>query len=116
MALEAISLAGHWKLHNLVVIYDNNQITRDGSVDLCNNENVNAKMIASGWDVMDGNYDIKGIVKVLITAKNSTEKLTFIIPVPPGRNELRRRGMRVAYWHIAFAPSSYKEEVVLFTR
>jgi dihydroxyacetone synthase len=81
VALEAISLAGHWKLNNLVVVYDNNQITCDGSVDLCNNEDVNAKMIASGWDVidvMDGNFDIKGIVKALITAKNSTEKPTFI--------------------------------------
>lgn len=81
VALEAISLAGHWKLNNLVVIYDNNQITCDGSVDLCNNEDVNAKMVASGWDVIDvedGNYDIEGIVRALITAKNSEEKPTFI--------------------------------------
>lgn len=81
VALEAISLAGHWKLNNLVVIYDNNQITCDGSVDLCNNEDVNAKMVASGWnviDVEDGNHDIKGIVKALITAKNSTDKPTFV--------------------------------------
>ncbi|KAM3085680.1 hypothetical protein ACMFMG_002746 [Clarireedia jacksonii] len=81
VALEAISLAGHWKLNNLVVIYDNNQITCDGSVDLCNNEDVNAKMIACGWnviDVEDGNYDIEGIVRALITAKNSKDKPTFI--------------------------------------
>lgn len=30
MALEAISLAGHFKLNNLTFIYDNNQITCDG--------------------------------------------------------------------------------------
>ncbi|PQE12484.1 transketolase protein [Rutstroemia sp. NJR-2017a BBW] len=81
VALEAISLAGHWKLNNLVVIYDNNQITCDGSVDLCNNEDVNAKMLACGWnviDVEDGNYDIEGIVRALITAKNSKDKPTFI--------------------------------------
>ncbi|KAL3418415.1 transketolase [Phlyctema vagabunda] len=81
VALEAISLAGHWKLDNLVVIYDNNQITCDGSVDLCNNEDVNAKMIASGWnviDVMDGNHDIEGIVRALITAKSNKDKPTFI--------------------------------------
>ncbi|CZR69751.1 related to TRANSKETOLASE [Phialocephala subalpina] len=81
VALEASSLAGHWRLNNLVVIYDNNQITCDGSVDLCNNEDVNAKMLACGWnviDVEDGNYDIEGIVRALITAKNSKDKPTFI--------------------------------------
>jgi len=81
VALEAISLAGHWKLNNLVVIYDNNQITCDGSVDLCNNEDVNAKMLACGWDVIDvedGNYDIEGIVRALTTAKNNKNKPTFI--------------------------------------
>lgn len=81
VALEAISLAGHWKLNNLCVIYDNNQITCDGSVDLCNNEDVNAKMIACGWaviDVDDGNYDIRSIVEALVTARASTDKPTFI--------------------------------------
>ena len=81
VALEAISLAGHWKLNNLVVIYDNNQVTCDGSVDLCNNEDVNAKMEASGWnviDIEDGNHDIEGIVRALITAKSNKEKPSFI--------------------------------------
>lgn len=81
VAMEAIQLAGHWKLNNLVVMYDNNQITCDGSVDLCNTEDVNAKMRACGWDVIeieDGCYDVEGIVKALLQAKASTEKPTFI--------------------------------------
>lgn len=81
VALEAIQLAGHWRLNNLVVIYDNNQITCDGSVDMCNNEDVNAKMRACGWDVLeveDGNYDVDSIVKALVTARASTEMPTFI--------------------------------------
>jgi len=81
VTLEAISLVGHWRLNNLVVIYDNNQITCDGSVDLCNSENVNAKMVASGWnviDVEDGNHDIEGIVLALLAGKNSSDKPTFI--------------------------------------
>ncbi|KAK4234066.1 transketolase [Achaetomium macrosporum] len=81
VALEAISLAGHWKLNNLTVIYDNNQITCDGSVDLTNTEDVNAKMRACGWDVIDiedGSYDVDGIVDALRQARQSSSRPTFI--------------------------------------
>ncbi|KAJ5758459.1 hypothetical protein N7520_005615 [Penicillium odoratum] len=81
VALEAISLAGHFRLNNLTVIYDNNQITCDGSVDLTNTEDVNAKMRASGWDVIDvedGCFDIASIVSALEQARASQEKPTFI--------------------------------------
>ncbi|CEJ82293.1 Putative Dihydroxyacetone synthase [[Torrubiella] hemipterigena] len=81
VALEAIQAAGHWKLNNLVVMYDNNQITCDGSVDLCNTEDVNAKMRACGWNVIevsDGRYDVDAVVQALEQAKASTDKPTFI--------------------------------------
>jgi dihydroxyacetone synthase len=81
VALEAISLAGHWKLNNLVVIYDNNQITCDGTVDISNNEDVNTKMRACGWNVLevqDGNFDVEGIAMALLKAKASQDKPTFI--------------------------------------
>ncbi|PWY77683.1 transketolase [Aspergillus eucalypticola CBS 122712] len=81
VGLEAISFAGHLKLNNLTVIYDNNQITCDGSVDLTNTEDINAKMRACGWDVIDvedGCYDIEGIVQALEEARASPEKPTFI--------------------------------------
>ncbi|KAK9311083.1 Transketolase, thiamine diphosphate binding domain-containing protein [Lipomyces starkeyi] len=81
VALEAISLAGHFKLNNLVVMYDNNQITCDGSVDLTNTENINAKMRACGWNVIDveeGCYNIAGIMATMKAAKASTDKPTFI--------------------------------------
>lgn len=48
VAVEAIQLAGHWKLNSLVAVYDNNQLTYDGSVDLCNTDDVNSKMHAWG--------------------------------------------------------------------
>ncbi|KAF1989919.1 dihydroxyacetone synthase [Aulographum hederae CBS 113979] len=81
VGLEAISLAGHWKLNNLIVIYDNNQVTCDGSADLANTEDVNAKMRACGWKVLevaDGNYDIEVIVATLVEARASTDKPVFI--------------------------------------
>ena len=81
VALEAISLAGHWKLNDLIVIYDNNQITCDGSVDLANTEDVDAKMVVCGWRVLsveDGNEDIPAIVDALEKARAETEKPVFI--------------------------------------
>lgn len=81
VGLEAISLAGHFRLNNLTVIYDNNQITCDGSVDLTNTEDVNAKMRACGWDVIDvddGCFDVEGLVGALEQARASKEKPTFI--------------------------------------
>lgn len=81
VSLEAISLAGHFRLNNLTVIYDNNQITCDGSVDLTNTEDVNAKMRACGWnviDVEDGCFDIEGLVRALEQARASQDKPTFI--------------------------------------
>lgn len=81
VALEAISLAGHWKLNNLTIMYDNNQITCDGSVDMTNTEDIDAKMRACGWDVIDiedGCFDIAGITQALEKARKSTEKPTFI--------------------------------------
>lgn len=81
VALEAISFAGHLRLSNLTIIYDNNQVTCDGSVDLTNTEDVNTKMRACGWnvtDVEDGCYDIEGLVQALNKARASTDKPTFI--------------------------------------
>jgi dihydroxyacetone synthase len=72
VALEAISLAGHLKLDNLVLIYDNNAVTCDGPLDWINTEDVNKKMEACGWfvlDVPDGSYDVEAIVKTLQTAQ-----------------------------------------------
>jgi dihydroxyacetone synthase len=81
VALEAISFAGHLRLNNLTIIYDNNQITCDGSVDLTNTEDVNAKMRACGFDVVDiedGCFDIEGLVAAFNQARASKEKPTFI--------------------------------------
>jgi dihydroxyacetone synthase len=80
VALEAISLAGHWKLNNLVIVYDNNQVTCDGSVDLACTEDTNAKMRACGWnvlDIYDGVSNISGIVHAFVQARGS-DKPTFI--------------------------------------
>jgi dihydroxyacetone synthase len=81
VALEAISLAGHLRLNNLTIIYDNNQVTCDGSVDLTNTEDINMKMRACGWDIIDiedGCFDIEGLIQAMNKARAATAKPTFI--------------------------------------
>ncbi|WP_411342173.1 transketolase [Sphingopyxis sp. J-6] len=48
---EAIGLAGHLGLGRLVVLWDDNKITIDGSTDLSTSEDVKARYAATGWHV-----------------------------------------------------------------
>jgi dihydroxyacetone synthase len=81
VALEAISLAGCLQLDNLVLLYDNNQVTCDGPLNWINTEDINAKIRACGWHVLeiaDGCYDVQTIVSTLENAKTLKEKPVFI--------------------------------------
>lgn len=50
--MEAASLAGNLKLKRLILLYDNNDVTLDGSLSLCNRENVAKKFSAMGFNVI----------------------------------------------------------------
>ncbi|MDP1678494.1 MAG: transketolase, partial [Bacteroidota bacterium] len=55
---EAASLAGHLKLENMIYLYDDNNISIDGSTGLAFTEDVGARFEAYGWHVQtvhDGN-------------------------------------------------------------
>ena len=49
---EAASLAGHQKLDNLIVFYDDNSITIEGAASLAFTEDVGARFQAYGWHVL----------------------------------------------------------------
>lgn len=81
VALEATALAGHLQLDNLVLIYDNNQVTCDGPLDWINTEDVNSKMRACGWyvlDIVDGSHDVQAIVSALDFSQTVKDKPIFI--------------------------------------
>lgn len=81
VALEAVALAGHLQLNNLVLLYDNNQVTCDGPLDWINTEDINAKMRACGWyvlDIVDGSYDVQSIVTALNHSHGVKDKPVFI--------------------------------------
>lgn len=75
---EAMSLAGHLRLSKMVVLWDDNSITIDGSTDLSVSEDTLERVASYGWDVMaiDG-HDHQQIRKALSKAKEQ-EKPTFI--------------------------------------
>ncbi len=50
---EAVGLAGHLKLGRLIVLWDDNRITIDGSTELSRNEDVVARYAASAWHTVE---------------------------------------------------------------
>lgn len=81
LSQEAISLAGHQKLNKLILLYDANQVTLDGGLDMSFSEDVAKRFEASGWntlEVKDGN-NIEDIDAAISKAKKSTSKPTIII-------------------------------------
>jgi len=78
---EAASIAGHLKLSNLCWIYDSNQITIEGSTKLTFTEDVAARFMAYGWNVLcvsDAN-DVEQIARALGSFKATRDRPTFIL-------------------------------------
>jgi transketolase len=77
---EAASLAGHFKLSNLIFLYDDNGITIEGSTSLTFSENVGRRFEALGWHVqrIDG-HDVEAVHSALETAEKEKTKPSLII-------------------------------------
>jgi len=77
---EAASLAGHLKLGKLVYLYDDNEISIEGSTDITFTEDVSARFRAYGWHVqeVDG-YDLGGIEAAIRAAQEETERPSLIV-------------------------------------
>ena len=78
---EAASLAGHLGLDNLCWVYDNNHITIEGNTRITFTEDVAARFLGYGWNVLrvgDAN-DIERIQHALQVFRQTTGRPTFII-------------------------------------
>jgi len=78
---EAASLAGHLGLDNLCWIWDNNHITIEGDTGIAFTEDVAARFLAYGWNVLrvgDAN-DVDRIERALETARKTKGRPTFIV-------------------------------------
>ncbi|MDC0890610.1 transketolase [Candidatus Pelagibacter sp.] len=69
---EAMSLAGHLKLKNLVMLFDNNSISIDGPTSLAVSDNYKKRFESYGWEyiLIDGHNE-KEIFKVLKKVQNA---------------------------------------------
>src|SRR5216683_487330 len=81
VASEAASLAGHLGLDSLCWIWDNNHITIEGNTSITFTEDVAARFLAYGWNVLrvsDAN-DVDRIEEALGVFKQTKGRPTFIV-------------------------------------
>mgnify|MGYP003472449388 FL=1 len=77
---EASSLAGTQQLGNLIVFWDNNEISIEHNTNIALTENTPARYEAYGWHVqiVEGGENVVGIEKAIEEAKKVTDKPSFI--------------------------------------
>ncbi len=81
IAAEACSLAGHLGLDNLIVIYDDNEITIDGRTDIAFTEDVAKRFDAYGWKVLEiggDGHSLDALNEALEKAKAENNRPTII--------------------------------------
>ncbi|AWZ06854.1 MULTISPECIES: transketolase [unclassified Streptomyces] len=101
VAHEASSLAGHQRLGNLVVLYDENRISIEDDRQIAHSEDTLARYRAYGWHVQEvdwtagGEYreDVRALHRALTTARETTDRPSLVSlrtiigwPAPKKRN------------------------------
>ncbi|MGO1950198.1 MAG: transketolase family protein, partial [Mycobacteriaceae bacterium] len=76
---EASSLAGTQQLGNLIVFWDDNNISIEDNTDIAFTEDVSARYAAYGWQTLEANAeDVTGILDAIGEAEQDTARPSFI--------------------------------------
>src|ERR1700674_5399918 len=102
---EAIALAGHWKLHKLIVLYDDNGISIDGPTSLADSVDQVKRFKSAGWqaELIDG-QDQKAIAAAITRAQKSNKPsliackttIGFGAPIKAGTNKAHGEALGAA--------------------
>jgi transketolase len=132
---EASSLAGTQQLGNLIVFYDDNQISIEDDTRIALNEDTAARYAAYGWhvQVVEGGENVVGIQEAIANAQAVTDKPSFILirtiigyPAPNKMNTGKAHGSALGDEEVAatkrilgFDPDKkfeVRDEVIAHTR
>ena len=110
---EALSLAGHLNLKKLIVLWDDNGITIDGSVNLADSTDQLKRFEASGWDTqrVDG-HDMAAVEAAIEKARQSDKPSLIACKTVIGKGADKKAGTKAAHGaplgdeEIAFARNS----------
>ena len=78
ISYEAMSLAGHLKLKNLIVFFDNNKISIDGATSLSVSDNYKKRFEAYGWNFLEVNGHNHKQISTAIKKASKSNKPTII--------------------------------------
>ncbi len=93
ISYESASLAGHLNLNNLIVIYDSNQISIEGTINISFSEQVKTRFLAQNWEVLEcDGHDYQAIHNALEEAKKSHKPTLLIAHTIIGKGAIGLEG------------------------
>ncbi|WQR66573.1 transketolase [Helicobacter pylori] len=93
ISYESASLAGHLRLDNLIVIYDSNQISIEGAINISFSEQVKTRFLAQNWEVLEcDGHDYQAIHDALEEAKKSHKPTLLIAHTIIGKGAIGLEG------------------------
>jgi transketolase len=92
---EMISLAGHLRLGKLILFWDDNRITDDGSTELSISENVSARFRVADWHVIEvDGHDVEAVSAAITMARKDPRPSMIACRTVIGRGIPRVQGQR----------------------